>query len=68
MTDLIYTSKGNLPVSELTRKVEWQFSPTQITLVETYTDTQNDEVKRGMDVFILPSNMTIQIEKGNLNG
>lgn len=66
MSDLIYTSKGNLPITELTRKVDWQFSPTQITLVETYTDTQGDEVKRGMDVFILPSNMSITLDQGNL--
>lgn len=66
MTDLIYTSKGNLPITELTRKVDWQFSPTQITLVETYTDKQGDEVKRGADVFILPSNMSITLEQGAL--
>lgn len=66
MSDLIYTSKGNLPIAELTRKVDWQFSPNQITLVETYIDTQGDEVKRGADVFILPSNMSIAIEQGTL--
>jgi hypothetical protein len=68
MTELIYTSKGNLPVAELTRKVDWQFSPTQITLVEKYFDTTGDVVKQGSDVFILPSNMSIQLLEGNLNG
>jgi hypothetical protein len=66
MIDLIYTSKGNLPITELTRKVNWQFSPNQITLVETYTDDMGDVVKQGSDVFILPSNMSIQITEGQL--
>jgi hypothetical protein len=65
---MIYTIKGNIPISLLRRHVEWKFSPTQVTLIEKYTDSMGEVVKDGCDVFILPSKMTIQMTEGNLNG
>lgn len=65
-TPLVYTSLGNLPMADLTRKVEWQFTPTQITLVETYADKSGEIVRQGADVFVLPRNMTLTIDQGML--
>lgn len=65
---MIYTLKGNIPISLLRRELEWVFSPVQVTLVERYFDTMGEEVKTGADIFKLPENMTIQMTEGNLNG
>ena len=36
MTPLIYTTKGNLPVSDLVQSIEWQEDADAIRLIETY--------------------------------
>ena len=33
---LIYTSKGNVPVSHLQHEVEWRVNPEQIVFIERY--------------------------------
>ena len=65
---LIFTTKGNVPVSTLIRAVAWEFSPTQITVKETYTDDAGEVVKESRDIFILPANMQIEYKEGLLNG
>jgi hypothetical protein len=65
MEDLIYTSKGNMPVKDLTRKVEWVFSEGSIEFKEIYF--LNDEiVKQGSDVYLLPIGTELYIKQGNL--
>lgn len=58
MTPLIYTTKGNLPVSELVQSVEWQEDDSAIRLIDTYK--LGDEVvkqsihvklKQGLSMF-----------------
>jgi hypothetical protein len=63
--DLIYTSKGNIPVKDLVRKLEWQFSESGICLKETYL-LNGEMVKEGADVFQLPLGTTLKLEQGNL--
>ena len=63
--DLIYTSKGNLPVKDLVRSVEWLFSESGICFKEIYT-YDGEIVKQGADVYQLPLGTTLKIEQGNL--
>jgi hypothetical protein len=63
--DLIYTSKGNLPVKDLNREVKWLFSETGICMQEIYT-YNGEIVKQGADVYQLPLGTTLRIEQGNL--
>ena len=39
---LIYTTKGNVPVADLSHEVEWRIKPEQIVFIERYK--LNDEV------------------------
>ncbi len=64
-TDLIYTSKGNLPVMDLKHSVEWIFSENGICLKEVYT-LDGEMVKQGAHVYQLPLNTTLKLEQGNL--
>jgi hypothetical protein len=54
----------NLRMKDLTRKVDWQFSPDGIALVETYF-LGDKLVKRGADVFKLPPGTAFNVQ-GNL--
>lgn len=51
-TPLIWTSKGNLPVSDLTHGVEWQVTPEQIIFIERYL-LDGQIVKQSSHVHIL---------------
>lgn len=63
--DLIYTSKGNLPVKSLDRHVNWSFSENGICLQEVYT-LNGEMVKQGADVYQLPIGTSLKIEQGKL--
>jgi hypothetical protein len=63
---LIWTSKGNLPVADLKRDVEWTFSPTGIVLKEIYT-LGEEVVRSSADVYKLPDGMVFNTQ-GHLNG
>lgn len=63
--DLIYTSKGNLPVKDLARSLDWELSENGIALHETYT-LNGEVVKKGVDVLKMPDGSTLRIEQGNL--
>jgi hypothetical protein len=63
--DLIYTSKGNLPVKDLTRKVEWIFSQGSIEFKERYY-LGEEMVKEGSDVYLLPIGTELYIKQGDL--
>lgn len=63
--DLIYTSKGNLPVADLTREVKWEFDIGSIAVVETYY-LDGEIVKQGRDVFKVPEGTELYIKQGNL--
>ena len=62
---LIWTSKGNLPVSDLEYKVEWKVFDGHVEMHETYTNKDGEVVKnnlhacylKGMDVF--PATQTL---------
>lgn len=64
-TDLIYTSKGNLPVKDLKMTTEWLFNESGICLKEIYT-LDGEIVKQGAHVYQLPLNTTLKLEQGNL--
>ena len=49
---LVYTTKGNLPVADLTHEVEWRVSDDQIVFVETYR-LDGEVVKQSSHVKIL---------------
>ena len=63
---LIYTSKGNLPVESLERKVEWHFSVGEIVFKEIYL-LDGEVVKEGADVYKLPAGTELYIKQGQLN-
>ena len=54
MTDvpLIFTTKGNLPVSSLTHEIEWKITSSQIVFIETYK-LDGEIVKQSSHVNIL---------------
>jgi len=49
---LIHTTKGNLPVADLTHEVEWHITVDQIIFVETYR-LGGEVVKQSSHVRIL---------------
>lgn len=49
---LIYTTKGNVPVSDLEHSVEWQVSPEQIIFVESYR-LDGEVVKQSSHIKVL---------------
>jgi hypothetical protein len=63
MTDepLIWTSKGNVSIASLERKVHWDFSPTGIVLREEYW-LGEERVKSSADVFKLPDGMVFNTQ------
>lgn len=63
---LIYTSKGNLPVESLERKVEWHFSVGEIVFKEFYL-LDGEVVKEGADVYLLPEGTELYIKQGQLS-
>jgi hypothetical protein len=63
-TDLIYTSKGNLPVKELEFKVEWIFIHDGVCLKEIYTHN-GEIVKEGAHVYKIPPH-PMESMQGNL--
>lgn len=64
-TPLIYTAKGNLPISSLNEKKGWDFTNTSIVYWEEYY--QGDElVKRNAAVFQLPEGTCFNLQNGNL--
>lgn len=71
MTDnivpLIYTSKGNLPISTLKYEHEWHFDPNYIKFVERYRDESGEVVKESAHVYSLKPLLSTG-ELGNLGG
>jgi hypothetical protein len=61
---LIYTAKGNLPLKDLVRHINWQFSPDCIVVRETYT-LDGEMVKESADVFKLPAGAVFNLQ-GNV--
>lgn len=64
--NLIYTSKGNLPIKSLERKVEWHFSVGEIVFKEIYL-LDGEVVKEGADVYLLPEGTELYIKQGQLS-
>jgi hypothetical protein len=51
-TPLIYTSKGNVPVSSLTYEPRWEHSPgNYLKFVEQYRDASGEVVKESAHVY-----------------
>ena len=50
---LIYTSKGNVPISTLTYEVEWFIEPIYYKFVERWKDATGEIVKEGAHVYSL---------------
>ena len=48
---LIWTSKGNLPLEELTYQTAWEVEPLYIKFVERYLDAQGEVVKESAHVY-----------------
>ena len=48
---LIWTSKGNLPISALTYQTAWDVQPSYIKFVERYLDATGEVVKESAHVF-----------------
>ena len=63
--DLIYTSKGNLPVKDLKFHHEWLFNSSEICFHEWYT-FNGEMVKEGGHIYKVPLGTTLKIEQGNL--
>jgi hypothetical protein len=62
-TPLIYTSKGNLPVSSLVRSDGWEFNPDGITYWEQYV-LNSEIVKRNVARYQLPTGTELQLKQG----
>ena len=50
MTPLIYTSKGNLPISDLAYRTEWEDSPEHMIMAEIY-EHEGEVVRRSVHVY-----------------
>ncbi len=50
-TPLIWTTRGNLPVSDLTYATRWEDTPDYIKFVETYTAADGVVVKESAHVY-----------------
>lgn len=48
---LIWTSKGNLPISTLTYQTAWDVQPSYIKFVERYLDATGEVVKESAHVY-----------------
>ena len=48
---LIYTSRGNLPVADLTLETEWVIDETFIKLVERYRAADDEVVRESAHVY-----------------
>jgi hypothetical protein len=53
MEPLIYTSKGNVPISSLTYETEWDVNPAYIKFVERHRDSTGEVVKESAHVYDL---------------
>lgn len=51
MEPLIFTSKGNVPLSTLTLETEWDLQETYIKFVERYRDSTGEVVKESAHVY-----------------
>jgi len=49
---LIFTTKGNLPISSLTHEVEWRIEPERVVFIETYK-LDGEIVKQSSHIKIL---------------
>jgi len=50
---LIWTSKGNLPISALTYQTAWDVQPSYIKFVERYLDATGEVVKESAHVSVV---------------
>ena len=50
-TPLIYTSRGNLPVADLTYSVRWENTDDYTKLIEIYTAADGEVVKESAHVL-----------------
>lgn len=53
-TPLVWTTKGNLPIADLTYHTDWAFSPGSVTFIETYM-LGDEIVKRSVHVHAIPN-------------
>ena len=51
MEPLIFTSKGNVPLSTLTLETEWDLQETYVKFVERYRDETGEVVKESAHVY-----------------
>lgn len=63
--DLIYTSKGNVPVTSLETRQEWSFTEGQIQFRE-YSILNGEIVKDGAHIYKMPQGTELYIKQGNL--
>lgn len=64
---LIYTSKGNLPVDNLTYRTQWEFDAQGITFIEEY-HLDAELVKRSAHRFQFPEGTELNLNQGAING
>lgn len=50
---LVWTSKGNLPLSSLTHQTAWDVQPTYYKFMERYLDATGEVVKESAHVYIV---------------
>lgn len=67
MEALIYTTKGNLPVSSLVFSDSWEFETNGVTYASQYT-LNGEIVRRDVARYQLPNGMTLGMTQGAING
>lgn len=63
-TPLIWTSKGNLPIDDLTYSYEWEDKPDYIKFTETYK--LDDEIVKQSSHIYSKLSLTIGSEQGEI--
>ena len=64
---LIYTSRGNLPIADLTYSTHWQDTGDAVTLAEEYRDSDGEIVRRSVHVLKRAGDAA-GIQQGAING
>jgi hypothetical protein len=63
-TPLIWTSKGNLPISDLEYSMQWAETEDYIKFIETYK--QDDEIVKQSVHTLLKKGLPVEVEQGSL--
>jgi hypothetical protein len=64
MNELIYTSKGNLPIDSLKYETLWDVQETYIKFTERYTDQTGEIVRESAHVYD-KQGVTAKVEAGS---